>query len=337
MCSLPDIPHQRQADHPPPVESGRLDRCPARVARVPHLAVLALFSLSPGLAAASGNLPEPFYHRLSGALQWRVAAQGETLASLSSRFGVAATSIARLNGLKAGARLQGGEVIAIDNLHIVPTQPGFDLVLNLPQKMLFFFPPHGAAQGYPVALGKPDWPTFNGRFRVLYKESHPAWDVPQSIQEEMRREGKTVKTKVPPGPDNPLGEYWIQLSVPGYGIHGTIAPTSIYRFASHGCIRLHNDDIAALFPQVADGMPGISIYQPVLLAETDDGDIYLEVHPDIYHQGIDPARRARRLIEAAGLEDRVDWTAVRAQLRHPCGTAVLINREEPEENQEETS
>ena len=337
MRFLPDTPHQRPSGHPPLVGSGRLGHYPAITARPPRLAALALLTLLPGLAAANGNLPETLYHQLSGALQWHMVTQGETLASLSSRFGVSASCIARLNGLKAGARLQSGDIIAIDNLHVVPMQPGFDLVLNLPQKMLFFFPPHGAVQGYPVALGKPDWPTFSGRFRVLYKESHPTWDVPKSIQEEMRREGKTVKTRVPPGPDNPLGEYWIQLSVPGYGIHGTIAPTSIYHFVSHGCIRLHHDDIAALFPQVAAEMLGVGIYQPVLLAETDNGDIYLEVHPDIYHQGIDLARRARRLIDAAGLENRVDWAAVRAQLHHPCGIAVLIKREEPEENQEETS
>lgn len=50
-----------------------------------------------------------------------------------------------------------------------------------------------------------------------------------------------------------------------------------------------------------------------------------------------PARVARAPHLAFGLEDRVDWATIRAQLRHPCGTAVLINREEPEENQEETS
>lgn len=296
---------------------------------------MALLALLPGLAAADGHFPEPLYHRLTGGLHWHVVAEGETLASLSSRFGVSASCIARLNGLKTGARLREGEIIAINNTHIAPAQPPRNIVLNLPQKMLFFFAPDGAVQGYPVALGKPDWPTFTGSFRVLYKETDPTWDVPKSIQEEMRREGKVVKTKVPPGPDNPLGKYWIQLSVPGFGIHGTIAPTSIYHFASHGCIRLHNDDIAALFPQVADNMPGANIYEPVLLAETNDGDIYLEVHSDIYRKGIDLARQARRLIDTAGLEGQVDWAAVRAQLRRPCGIAVLINREKPEENQEE--
>ena len=52
---------------------------------------------------------------------------------------------------------------------------------------------------------------------------------------------------MPPGPDNPLGKHWLGLSIHGYGIHGTIAPSSIYQFRTHGCIRLHPDDIAELF------------------------------------------------------------------------------------------
>ena len=55
----------------------------------------------------------------------------------------------------------------------------------------------------------------------------------------MRREDKVVLTQVPPGPENPLGKHWVGLSIPGIGIHGTLAPASIYHFQSHGCIRLH--------------------------------------------------------------------------------------------------
>ena len=74
-------------------------------------------------------------------------------------------------------------------------------------------------------------------------QRHKEWIVPESIQEEMRREGKDVLTRVPPGPDNPLGRHWIGLSIGGIGIHGTIAPSSVYHFRSHGCIRLHPDDV----------------------------------------------------------------------------------------------
>jgi hypothetical protein len=75
--------------------------------------------------------------------------------------------------------------------------------------------------------------------------------VPKSIQEEMRRRGQRVRTQVPPGPDNSLGQYWIGLNLAGYGIHGTIAPASLHRFRSPGCVHPYPDDIADLFVPVA--------------------------------------------------------------------------------------
>src|SRR5207244_4257585 len=59
-------------------------------------------------------------------------------------------------------------------------------------------------------------------------------------------QGKPVLTHVPPSPANPLGKYWLGLSIPGVGIHGTNAPSSIYNLQTHGCIRLHPDDIEKL-------------------------------------------------------------------------------------------
>ena len=69
-----------------------------------------------------------------------------------------------------------------------------------------------------------------GRLHVFRMQRHKEWIVPESIQEEMRREGKDVLTRVPPEPDNPLGHHWIGLSIGGIGIHGTIAPSSVYHF-----------------------------------------------------------------------------------------------------------
>ena len=54
-------------------------------------------------------------------------------------------------------------------------------------------------------------------------------------------------TVVPAGKDSPVGTRWVGLNVKGYGIHGTNAPGSIGRAASHGCIRLRNRDMEKLF------------------------------------------------------------------------------------------
>ena len=85
-----------------------------------------------------------------------------------------------------------------------------------------------------------------GRLHVVRMQRHKEWIVPESIQEEMRREGKDVLTRVPPGPDNPLGRHWIGLSIGGIGIHGTIASSGVYHFRSHGCIRLHPEVVSGI-------------------------------------------------------------------------------------------
>ena len=133
-------------------------------------------------------------------------------------------------------------------------------------------------------------------------------DRPGSIQEEMRREGKPVLTRVEPGPDNPLGRHWIGLSIPAIGIHGTNAPSSIYALRSHGCIRMHPDDVAELFDRVSVGLPGRIVYHPALLAALPDGRVFIEVHRDAYRLAAEPLLALRDLAEERGVASRIDWT-----------------------------
>jgi L,D-transpeptidase ErfK/SrfK len=231
---------------------------------------------------------------------------GDYLIKIGARFAVAAEMLASENGLKYDALMKPGQKLVIENFHIVPEVRGDGLLINLPQRMLYLFRSGELAAAYPVGLGKPSWPTPDGDFTVVEKVENKAWVVPKSIQEEMRREGQQVKKKVPPGPDNPLGKHWLGLSIPGIGIHGTIAPASIYHFQSHGCIRLHPDDIAALFEQVVHGETGSIIYVPVLLAES-DGKIYLEVHRDIYEAADVSLTAVKKLAQDLMLTDRINW------------------------------
>lgn len=246
---------------------------------------------------------------------------GDSLTSIGARFGIEQPVLARMNGIKYSAVLQPGQLLQIDNRHIVPERLAEGILINLPQRMLYYFQAGNLLAHYPVALGRPSWPTPAGRFTVLNPQENKTWLVPKSIQEEMRREGKAVKTEVPPGPDNPLGKYWIGLSLPGIGIHGTIAPASVYHFQSHGCIRLHPDDIAALFQHVSKGQTGEIIYAPVLLAHLEDGRIFLEVNRNIYKKRIDPLALVENSARIQGLSDRIDWDEVKDAIRLKDGLA----------------
>lgn len=255
------------------------------------------------LSQALAESPSP---TVTGSVFEYTAQPGDYLIKIGARFGVSAMALSSDNGLNYDALLMPGKKLKIDNRHIVPEAQAEGVLINLPQRMFYYFRAGELVAAYPVGLGRPSWPTPPGEFSIINKAVNKAWLVPKSIQEEMQREAQVVKTEVPPGPDNPLGKYWLGLSLSSIGIHGTIAPASIYHFQSHGCIRLHPDDIESLFTQIEVGTAGRIIYTPLLLAES-AGRIFLEVHRDIYNHGNVTLNALEWLAHDMRLSDRIDW------------------------------
>jgi L,D-transpeptidase ErfK/SrfK len=269
--------------------------------------------------AASADIPS-IASALTGGEFIHTVQKGESLTSVGGRFGVETKVIAANNALKPGSRLREGQQLRVDNRHIVPATLVDGILINLPQRMLFYFREGRLVHSYPVGLGRPDWPTPTGSFTIATKRENPVWKVPPTIQEEMRREGKVVKELVPPGPDNPLGKHWLGLSIPGYGIHGTIAATSIYQFLTHGCIRLHPDDIAQLFSEVPLGIAGIIIYKPLLLARL-GSQLFLEVHRDIYRKEANPLDTLLTMARTNNLQTALDWEIAKEIIAKQEGVA----------------
>jgi len=101
---------------------------------------------------------------------------------------------------------------------------------------------------YPVGIGQPGWETPTGTFHITMMEHDPLWQHPITRQ------------VIPPGPDNPLGSRWIGFwSTKDYeiGFHGTNHPELVGQAVSHGCLRMHDADVRALFDQVSVGTPVI--------------------------------------------------------------------------------
>jgi L,D-transpeptidase ErfK/SrfK len=283
-----------------------------------HVIAAVIGCLSSAAAAQSTE-------RLVGEAREVIVARGETLRTIGSRHGVDPASMARDNGIAPTARLVIGQRLVVDGRHLVPEQlaPG-TIVVNVPQRMLFFAT-DTSVSAFPVAVGRRSWPTPLGPFAVVTREEHPTWDVPASIMEEARRAGHVLPPSVPPGPDNPLGDYWLGLSVGGVGIHGTNAPSSIYQAVTHGCIRVHPDDIAQLFTKVPVGTRGVLVYEPVLVARLGD-TVLLEVHPDVYRRGpadIEAYVRAK----TSGWEglEAIDWARVRAIVAERAGIPRVVS------------
>jgi L,D-transpeptidase ErfK/SrfK len=115
------------------------------------------------------------------------------------------------------------------------------IVVSLTDHKLVLLDGSRVVKTYDTASGKPSTPTPAGSFTVAGKVANPVY----------RAHGQDV----PAGPNNPVGTRWIGLSMKGYGIHGTNAPKSIGKNASHGCIRMRNKDVEELFELVQAGMP----------------------------------------------------------------------------------
>lgn len=251
-----------------------------------------------------------------------VVRPGDTLASICARYAVSRATLIELNDLASQNALAPGQTLIVDNTHIASVDPHVSVTINIPQRLLFIVE-NQQARAFPITVGRTDWPTPVGAFTIVGKETNPVWDVPLSIQREMAEQGRPVITRMEPSALNPLGAHWIGLSIPGLGIHGTNAPSSIYGFASHGCIRMHPEDVAALFDRVTVGTTGVLTYQPVIIAVVDER-VWLEVHRDAYRRAPDAARYVRAVIEHHGLSSSVDWDLIDQLVRLRHGRAVDV-------------
>lgn len=285
-------------------------------------ALVAVLLPTPSIGAEWQGVP--VFRQVAGEIRRVVVSPGDRLISLSARHGVHWETLAERNRIADPDRIRAGRELEIDTRRIVPAALEDGIVVNIPEATLYVFETGVLTARYPVGLGRPRWPTPAGSFTVLFGQRDPTWHVPRSIQEEMAREGRVVTQKVPPGPDNPLGQYWIQLSLWGYGIHGTPFPSSIGQFLSHGCIRVGDTGIADLFRRVRRGTRVESVYLPVKLAVIPNGEVWAEAHPDVYGRGAPGEAEVLAELERAGVIQRVDLEALRGVLRSRLGLAEKV-------------
>ncbi len=120
------------------------------------------------------------------------------------------------------------------------------LRLNLSDRKVYVYRGETLETSYPVAVGRPGWETPTGEYEVFSQIVDPGWTNPID------------GTVMEPGPDNPLGDRWIAFWTDGVnsiGFHGTPNPDSVGQAASHGCIRMYNEDVRELYEIVALGTP----------------------------------------------------------------------------------
>ncbi|EAW36057.1 L,D-transpeptidase [Lyngbya sp. PCC 8106] len=129
-----------------------------------------------------------------------------------------------------------------------PSDPKLQLIIRLSDRRVYVYRQDQLLTSYPIAVGRDGWETPTGQYQVIQKIQEPAWEHPFT--------GEII----PPGPDNPLGMRWIGFWTDGtnyIGFHGTPNEDTVGQAASHGCIRMLNQDVQLLFEKVMIGTPVI--------------------------------------------------------------------------------
>ncbi|HEY7929301.1 MAG TPA: L,D-transpeptidase family protein [Steroidobacteraceae bacterium] len=271
-----------------PLEAAR-----CRVALLLALCALGAVALALPLApaqAATYEISGPD-QTIVGEDQVITTVYADTLYDLARRYSVDSQELIRVNpGIDPWLPGAGKKVI-IPGRFILPPGIRDGIVVNVPEHRLYYFPKRHRGKPqivitYPVSVGKLDWNTPIGLTHVTQKLKNPTWHPPAGVRKEHLEEGDPLPAFVPPGPDNPLGQYALRLAAGGgtYLIHGTNNPVAVGMPVTHGCVRLYPDDVAALFPLVPVGTAVHIINDPIKVAWV-DGQLLLEAHPPINDNG----------------------------------------------------
>jgi L,D-transpeptidase ErfK/SrfK len=220
-----------------------------------------------------------------------------------------------------------GAITKVPTLFLLPlTRLGEGLIVNLAEMRLYFLESEDGRLARfwtcPVGVGREGFSTELGIYTVLSKVKDPVWVIPPSV----RMEDPDLPDEVPPGPENPLGEYILRFSRSAYGIHGTNRPWGVGRRVSHGCIRLYPEDIAALFPLVPVGTLIRITYEPIKIG-WGDGACWLQVYEDYEGKVEDPFAEA--LMGIATCEEvigpvKIDLRLIKKTLKEQTGIPVPI-------------
>lgn len=229
--------------------------------------------------------------------------------------------------------------VSVGGMTADTAEAGLRLRLNIPAYRLEAFEGDRMVSTFPVAVGMRGYPTPTGNYSVSRVVWNPWWTPPD--------EPWAAAAKVtPPGPTNPMGRVKLYFS-PTYLLHGTPSEASIGKAASHGCVRMRNEDAIALArmvhahasgdvaPATLDSLAAsprrtrsITLEEPVPLEVVYEmaevrGDT-LSVLPDIYGHGAGVEEVVQILMRGGFGPERIETDSVRALVRRSRTSPVAV-------------
>ena len=279
-----------------------------------------------------GHFPLPEQGNMVGAVYTVTASEEDTLMDIARAHNVGYEEI-RMANPDTSLWVPGeGTEVTIPGQFILPDEARTGIVINVAELRLYYYPEveegeTPRVETYPIGIGRDAYNTPLGITETTMRLENPAWYPPESIRREAAERGDPAPSVVPPGADNPLGQYAILLDIPGYLIHGTNQPDGIGMRASRGCIRMHPEDIEAVFWRVPVGTQVNIIDSPIKVGwdAAERGYVQAFTATDETAYGMDTLLDVVGLIEHhEGGPSSADYEQVREVLERANGQIVPL-------------
>lgn len=224
--------------------------------------------------------------------------------------------------------------VELPTAHVLPDIPRHGIAVNVADQRLYYFHRNTAkVTTYPIGTPRDGKFIPMGVTKIVGKRKNPTWHPPASL----RQEDPDLPKSVPPGPDNPLGDFALDTGWTGIVIHGTNKPYGIGRRVSAGCIRLYPEDIVNLFKTVPNG-ERVTVVDQAVKAGWSDKLLYLEIHPSgrqvdaieedgrLNSDALEPLPELEAYLtkKAGQLANRIDWRLVAKVASERTGIPVAI-------------
>lgn len=228
--------------------TGRLDEATWNALNVADVPTLAEYTISAEDVAGPFR-PVPDGMMAKAALP--TLGYADALEGLGEKFHASPALLQRLNPGKNLA--QAGERIMVPHVSgKQPLPPAAKVVVRDGPKVLQLYDASERLLAqYPASTGSKHDPLPLGEWKIEGVHANPVYHYNPKLFWDARAGDR--KTQIQPGPNNPVGVMWIDLSKPHYGIHGTPAPGHVGKTESHGCIRLTNWSAAEVGAAVGAG------------------------------------------------------------------------------------
>lgn len=213
-------------------------------------------------------------------LQTHVTAKNEDLFQIAQKYRLSVDQLAYANGFPITTiKVEEGTKLIIPTWRILPNNPPANgVVINLPERTIYLFRGGKFDRIYPISIGdeeaqKGRFATPDGNYKIIEKIKDPTWFPPSWAKD---------PKPVGPGPNNPLGDRWVGLSLPRTGIHGTNEPLNIGNSVTHGCMRTYPHLVREIFDLVEVGWPAVIEYETSKIGRTPSGELVFVTFPDVY-------------------------------------------------------